>query len=83
MNPYRATCILNTKNILIKKLPDRIEDSLDELDNSKEIKEAFGEDVINSFVKLKKMEVEEFCKEENFDKKKEVTSWEKENTLDC
>ena len=67
----------------LKKLPDRIEDSLDELDNSKEIKEAFGEDVINSFIKLKKMEIEEFNKEENFDKKKEVTSWEKENTLDC
>ena len=67
----------------LKKLPDSIEDSLDELDNSKEIKEAFGEDVINSFIKLKKMEVEEFNKEENFDKKKEVTSWEKENTLDC
>ena len=29
------------------------------------------------------MEIEEFNKEENFDKKKEVTSWEKENTLDC
>ena len=67
----------------LKKLPDCIEDSLDELGNSKEIKEAFGEDVINSFIKLKKMEVEEFNKEENFDKKKEVTSWEKENTLDC
>ena len=67
----------------LKKLPDCIEDSLDELDNSKEIKEAFGEDVINSFIKLKKMEVEDFNKEENFDKKKEVTSWEKENTLDC
>ncbi len=67
----------------LKKLPDCIEDSLDELDNSKEIKEAFGENVINSFIKLKKMEVEEFNKEENFDKKKEVTSWEKENTLDC
>ena len=67
----------------LKKLPDNIEDSLDELGNSKEIKEAFGEDVINSFIKLKKMEIEEFNKEENFDKKKEGTNWEKENTLDC
>ena len=67
----------------LKKLPDSIEDSLDELNKSKEIKEAFGEDVINSFIKLKKMEIEEFNKEENFDKRKEVTSWEKENTLDC
>jgi len=67
----------------LKKLPDSIEDSLDELSESKEIKDAFGEDVINSFIKLKKMEIEEFNKEENFDKRKEVTSWEKENTLDC
>ena len=54
----------------LKKLPDSIEDSLDELNKSKEIKEAFGEDVINSFIKLKKIEIEEFNKEENFDKKK-------------
>ena len=67
----------------LKKLPDSIQDSLDELNKSKEIKEAFGEDVINSFIKLKKIEIEEFNKEENFDKKKEVTNLEKENTLDC
>jgi len=67
----------------LKKLPDSIEDSLDELNKSKEIKKAFGEDVINSFIKLKKIEIEEFNKEENFDKKKEVTNLEKENTLDC
>ena len=67
----------------LKKLPDSIQDSLDELKKSKEIKEAFGEDVINSFIKLKKIEIEEFNKEENFDKKKEVTNLEKENTLDC
>jgi glutamine synthetase len=67
----------------LKKLPDSIEDSLDELNKSKEIKEAFGEDVINSFIKLKNIEIEEFNKEEKFDKKKEVTNLEKENTLDC
>ena len=67
----------------LKKLPDSIEDSLDELNKSKEIKEAFGEDVINSFIKLKNIEIKEFNKEEKFDKKKEVTNLEKENTLDC
>jgi len=67
----------------LKKLPDSIQDSLDKLNKSKEIKDAFGEDVINSFIKLKKMEIEEFNKEENFDKTKEITNWEKENTLDC
>ena len=67
----------------LKKLPEKIEDSLNELNNSKEIKEAFGEDVINSFIKLKNMEIEEFNKIETFDKTRKITDWEKKNTLDC
>jgi glutamine synthetase len=67
----------------LKKLPEEIEDSLNELSNSKEIKEAFGEDVINSFIKLKNMEIEEFNKVETFDKNRKITDWEKKNTLDC
>ena len=67
----------------LKKLPEKIEDSLNELNNSKEIKEAFGEDVINSFIKLKNMEIEEFNKVETFDKTRKITDWEKKNTLDC
>jgi len=67
----------------LKKLPEEIEESLNELSNSKEIKEAFGEDVINSFIKLKKMEIEEFNKVETFDKNRKITDWEKKNTLDC
>ena len=67
----------------LKKLPEKIEDSLNELNNSKEIKEAFGEDVINSFIKLKNMEIEEFDKVETFDKTRKITDWEKKNTLDC
>ena len=67
----------------LKKLPEKIEDSLNELSNSKEIKEAFGEDVISSFIKLKNMEIEEFNKVETFDKKRQITNWEKKNTLDC
>ena len=67
----------------LKKLPEKIEDSLNELSNSKEIKEAFGEDVISSFIKLKNMEIEEFNKVETFDKTRKITDWEKKNTLDC
>ena len=67
----------------LKKLPEKIEDSLSELSNSKEIKEAFGEDAINSFIKLKNMEIEEFDKVETFDKTRKITDWEKKNTLDC
>ena len=53
------------------------------LENSKELKEAFGEEVIKSYIKLKNMEIEDFLKYENFDKKSSTTDWEKNNTLDC
>ena len=67
----------------LKKLPNEIEDALNFLQNSKELKEAFGEDVIKSYIKLKKAEIENFNKEDTFDKKSEITDWEKNNTLDC
>ena len=60
-----------------------MEESIDELDKSKEIREAFGNNVIDSFIKLKKEEIINFGKEEIFDKKRAVTDWEKRNTLDC
>ena len=67
----------------LKKLPDEIEDALKFLKDSRELKEAFGEDVINSYIKLKNMEIDDFFKYENFDKKNPVTDWEKNSTLDC
>ena len=54
-----------------------------ELNESKNIKEAFGEDVIDSYIKLKNLELDSFHEEENFDKRSPVTEWEKNNTLDC
>ncbi len=47
------------------------------------LREAFGEDVINSYIKLKRKEIEDFDQNESFDKKSPVTEWEKNNTLDC
>jgi glutamine synthetase len=67
----------------LKKLPDEIEDALEFLKNSKDLKEAFGEDVINSYIKLKNMEIQDFDKYETFNKKNPVTDWEKNSTLDC
>jgi len=67
----------------LKKLPNEIQDALEFLKNSKELKEAFGEDVITSYIKLKNMEIEDFNKNEKFDKKSSVTHWEKNSTLDC
>ena len=67
----------------LPKLPDQLEDSLEKLDNNKDIKEIFGEEVINSYIKLKNQELENFNLDEVFDKRKTVTEWEKINTLDC
>ena len=53
------------------------------LEENKVLKEAFGEGVINSYLKLKKQEIDEFNKDEVFDKRKDITEWERKNTLDC
>ena len=67
----------------LTKLPDELEESLEKMDDNKELKEMFGENVINSYIKLKRQEIEEFYKDEMFDKEKPVTDWERNNTLDC
>ena len=65
------------------KLPDKLDQSLTKLKNNKFMNEAFGHRVINSYIKLKNSEIKEFKKNEVFDKKKSVTKWELDNTLDC
>ena len=67
----------------LEKLPNNIEESLEKLNESKNLRESFGDDVVNSYLKLKRQEIEDFKKNENFDKKKSITDWEKYNTLDC
>ena len=67
----------------LEKLPNSIEESLEKLNESKNLRESFGDDVVNSYLKLKRQEIEDFNKNENFDKKKSITDWEKSNTLDC
>jgi len=67
----------------LKKLPNEIEDAIEELEKSKELRDSFGKDVINSYIKLKNQEIEDFNRKERFDKKSSITDWEKNNTLDC
>ncbi len=67
----------------LSKLPNDLEDSLDMLDNNKVLREAFDDNVIESYIKLKKEELSNFAKEEIFDKNSPITNWEKQNTLDC
>ena len=67
----------------LPKLPNELQDSLELLKNNKEMNEAFGKEIINSYIKLRKSEINEFDNKENFDKSKPVTRWERQNTLDC
>ena len=67
----------------LPKLPDELEQSLNLLKNNKEMNDAFGEEVIKSYIKLRSSEINEFKSKESFDKTKNVTKWEKDNTLDC
>ena len=67
----------------LPKLPDELDQSLSQLKDNKSMNEAFGSDVISSYIKLRDTEIKEFKSKESFDKAKAVTKWEKDNTLDC
>ncbi|MFL2884019.1 MAG: type III glutamate--ammonia ligase [Candidatus Pelagibacter sp.] len=67
----------------LEKLPDDLYESLEKLNENKIIKEAFGEEVIDSYIKLKKNELNDFETDNVFDKESSITDWEKNNTLDC
>ena len=67
----------------LPKLPNELQDSLELLKSNKEMNESFGKETINSYIKLRKSEINEFDNKENFDKSKPVTQWERQNTLDC
>ena len=67
----------------LPKLPDELDQSLKKLKQNKEMNEAFGSDVIDSYIKLRSSEIKEFDNVEKFDKSKPITKWERQNTLDC
>ncbi len=76
-----------------KKLPITLEKSLSHLGNSKVLKNAFGKETINSYIKLKNKEIKKYnsaiVKKIGFKGSKKtnksniITQWEKDNTLDC
>ena len=76
-----------------KKLPLTLEKSLAHLDKSKILKDAFGKETINSYIKLKKREIKKynssiekkigFKGSKKANKSNIITQWEKDNTLDC
>jgi len=77
----------------VKKLPLTLDQSLTHFENSKVLKDAFGKNIINSYVKLKKREIKKYTssleKKIGFKGSKKtiksniITRWEKDNTLDC
>ncbi len=67
----------------LPKLPNELDQSLKQLKQNKEMNDAFGADVINSYLKLRSTEIKEFNNIERFDKSKPITKWERQNTLDC
>jgi len=72
-----------TKYPDLPKLPNELNKSLDQLKNNKEMNNAFGKEVIESYIKLRSSEIGEFNSQESFDKTKPISKWEKDNTLDC
>ena len=76
-----------------KKLPSTLEKSLKHLSNNNVLKTAFGKNVIDSYIKLKNMEIKKYnssmTKKLGFrgtqqsKKANIITQWEKDNTLDC
>ena len=73
----------HTKYPDLPKLPNELHQSLEMLKDNKDMNEAFGKDVVDSYIKLRNSEINEFNKKENFDKTKTITRWERDNTLDC
>ena len=67
----------------LKKLPNDINQAINMLKNSKSLSNAFGSDVLKSYIKLKNSEIKNFKVRNNFNKRKPVSQWEKDNTLDC
>tara|TARA_Y100000590_G_scaffold385513_1_gene457672 strand:- start:669 stop:1997 length:1329 start_codon:yes stop_codon:yes gene_type:complete len=67
----------------VKKLPNSLDQALTNLDENKVLKSAFGENTINSYIKLKKLEINKFKSSKSSQNNNIISDWEKINTLDC
>jgi len=67
----------------VKKLPNSLDQALSNLDENKVLKSAFGEKTINSYIKLKKLEINKFKSSSSSQSSNIISDWEKINTLDC
>ena len=67
----------------VKKLPNSLDQALNNLNENKALKSAFGEKTINSYIKLKKIEINKFKSSNSSQSSNIISDWEKINTLDC
>ena len=67
----------------VKKLPNSLDQALTNLDQNKVLKSAFGYKTINSYIKLKKLEINKFKSSNSSQSNSTISDWEKINTLDC
>ena len=67
----------------VKKLPTSLDQALKNLDQNKVLKSAFGEKTINSYIKLKNIEINKFKSSNSSQSSNIISDWEKNNTLDC
>ena len=67
----------------VKKLPNSLDQALNNLNENKALKSAFGEKTINSYIKLKKIEINKFQSSNSSQSSNIISDWEKINTLDC
>ncbi|MED5396465.1 MAG: type III glutamate--ammonia ligase, partial [Pseudomonadota bacterium] len=58
-----------------KKLPLNLLDALRLTEKSKVLRAGLGDEVIDSYIKLKMQEWEDYCQH--------LTQWERDHTLDC
>ena len=67
----------------VTKLPNSLDQALVNLNENNILKSAFGEKTINSYIKLKKLEINKFKSSNSSQNNNIISEWEKINTLDC
>jgi glutamine synthetase len=75
INMYEHRRESEYKRLKVRRLPLNLLDALRFTDKSKMLREAFGDAVIESYIKLKAREWNDFCGH--------LTEWERSHTLDC
>ena len=75
VNMYQYRRAKEVRALGVKKLPLNLLDALRLTEKSKELREAFGSDVIDSYAKLKMVEWNQYTHH--------LSQWERDNSLDC